>query len=137
MTSVFDRFADRYDAWFDSESGQRVFRAEVTCLQRLMPRQTADWVEVGVGSGRFARALGVHEGVDPSRALLRMARERGVRAIEGVAEDLAYPDDSLAGILFVVTLCFVEDPQRSMQEFARVLRPSGRLLVGFVPAQGA
>jgi SAM-dependent methyltransferase len=102
-----------------------------------MPLDRSGWVEVGVGSGRFAQALAVSEGVDPSLPLLEIARSRGVRAIEGVAEDLRYDDDSLAGILLVVTLCFLKDPTNAMLEFARVLRPDGRLVIGIVPADSA
>lgn len=131
---VFDRLADHYDAWFDSERGVGLFRAEVECLERLMPADRSGWVEVGVGSGRFARALGVPDGVDPSLPLLEMAAARGIRTVRGVAEKLPYRDNALDGILLVVTLCFLDDPERAMLEFARVLRPAGRLLVGFVPA---
>jgi ubiquinone/menaquinone biosynthesis C-methylase UbiE len=136
-TTVFDRLADRYDAWFDSERGAALFRAEVECLERLMPDDRSDWVEVGVGSGRFAAALRLPEGVDPSRALLEMAAARGITPIHGVAGKLPYGDNSLEGILLVVTLCFLDDPDRAMREFARVLRPGGWLVVGIVPADSA
>jgi len=134
---VFDKLADHYDAWFDSERGAALFRAEVECLEHLMPADRSGWVEVGVGSGRFAQALGVSQGVDPSLPLIEMARARGIRTVQGVAEELPYDDDSLEGILLVVTLCFLDDPDKAMQEFARVLRPDGRLVVGFVPADSA
>jgi len=126
--------AEHYDAWFDSERGHALFRAERECLEHLMPADRTGWVEVGVGSGRFAEALHVREGVDPCRPLLEMAAARGVRTIPGVAEDLPYDDGELDGILLVVTLCFLDDPERAVREFARVLRPGGRMLVGFVPA---
>lgn len=135
--TVFDKLADHYDAWFDSARGEALFRAEVECLKRLMPADRSGWTEVGVGSGRFAQALGVPEGVDPSLPLLAMAAARGIRTVEGVAEKLPYDDHSVDGILLVVTLCFLRDPHQAMQEFVRVLRPPGRLLVGLVPADSA
>jgi len=134
---VFDRLAEHYDAWFDSARGAALFRAEVQCLERIMPADRSEWLEVGVGSGRFAQALGISEGVDPSPSLLGMARARAIKGIEGIAEDLPYGGDSLEGILLVVTLCFLDDPERAMHEFARVLRPGGRLAMGFVPADSA
>jgi len=130
---VFDRLAEHYDAWFDTPQGQCLFAAEVECLERLMPGDRSGWVEVGVGSGRFARALNVPEGLDPSEPLLRMAAERGIATVQGVAEEPPYESESLAGVLLVVTLCFLDDPQVALGEFARVLRPGGRLLVGVVP----
>jgi SAM-dependent methyltransferase len=135
--TVFDELAEHYDAWFDSPRGRALFRAEVECLARLMPEDRSGWVEVGVGSGRFAEALGVPEGVDPSVRLLRVAADRGIRTVRGVAEALPYGDGEAAGLLLVVTLCFLDDPERAMREFARVLAPGGALLVGFVPADGA
>jgi len=131
---VFQWRAEDYDAWFDSARGAALFRAEVACLERLMPTDRSGWVEVGVGSGRFAQALRVPEGVDPSRSLLEMAAARGIRTVRGVAEDLPYADGELEGILLVVTLCFLDEPGQAMREVARVLRPGGRLLVGIVPA---
>jgi SAM-dependent methyltransferase len=135
--TVFDKLADRYDAWFDIEPGVALFRAEVECLERLIPPDRSGWVEVGVGSGRFAQALSIPEGVDPSRPLLEMAAASGLRTVEGVAEELPYEDDSVDGILLVVTLCFLSDPHRAMDESARMLRPTGSLLVGIVPAGSA
>lgn len=135
--TVFDKLADHYDAWFDSARGAALFRGEVECLERLMPQDRSGWAEVGVGSGRFAQALRVSEGVDPCLPLLEMARARGIKAVEGVAEELPYDGNSLEGILVVVTLCFLDDPDRAMAEFARVLRPGGSLLVGIVPADSA
>jgi len=131
---VFDRLADHYDAWFDSARGTVLFRAEVECLERLMPADHSGWVEVGVGSGRFAQALEVLEGVDPSLPLLEMAAARGIRTVRAVAGNLPYGDDELKGILLVVTLCFLDDPERAMREFARVLKGGGQLLVGIMPS---
>ncbi|MCD6415111.1 MAG: class I SAM-dependent methyltransferase [Planctomycetes bacterium] len=131
---VFDALAERYDAWFDSAQGAALFRAEAQCMERLMPADRSRWVEVGVGSGRFARALSVPEGVDPSLPLLRKAAGRGIRTVHGVAEDLPYADNELNGILLVVTLCFLDEPKPAIREFARVLADGGKLLVGIVPS---
>jgi len=60
-----DELADRYDAWFDSERGRAVFPAEVECLRRVLPFDLSGWVEVGVGAGRFAEALGIPASVAP------------------------------------------------------------------------
>jgi len=132
--TVFDRLGDQYDQWFDSEDGRPIFCAEVTCLKDLMPVALGRWLEVGVGTGRFAQALGVKEGVDPSVPMLEFARQRGVRTTNGRGENLPYRDDSFDGVLMVATLCFLSDPVKALQECARVLKAAGRLLVGLVPA---
>jgi hypothetical protein len=35
-------------------------------------------LEVGVGTGRFAQALNIPYGVEPSRAMANLARKRGI-----------------------------------------------------------
>ncbi len=134
---VFDRLADRYDAWFDSPEGSAMFTAEVACLRKLLPPDLGGWVEVGVGTGRFAFALGIAEGLDPSVPMLQKAARLGITTRKATAENLPYPTASLAGILLVVTLCFLEEPVKAVRESARVLKAGGQLLVGIVPAGSA
>ena len=56
---LFDREAARYDAWFDSPEGRVLFSAEVAAVRRLVNGLPGPVLEVGVGTGRFAQALGV------------------------------------------------------------------------------
>jgi SAM-dependent methyltransferase len=136
-SQVFRRFADRYDAWFDSPEGSAIFSAEVECVSRLLPPDLSRWLEVGVGTGRFASALGIKHGLDPSMPMLEKAARLGIATRQATAENLPQPTASLDGILLVVTLCFLTDPEKAMAEFARVLRPGGQLLTGIVPAASA
>jgi hypothetical protein len=54
---VFDREADRYDAWFDSREGRVLFRVEVEATRLLLGELPQPLLEVGVGTRRFAQAL--------------------------------------------------------------------------------
>ncbi|MCD6118500.1 ATP-binding protein, partial [bacterium] len=83
LPSPFNSLPDRYDAWFDSPTGKALFTAEVACIRLLKPDTAGLWLEVGVGSGRFAEKLGVHEGVDPSIAMLKRAVARGISVKKG------------------------------------------------------
>ncbi len=130
----FEMRAAEYDAWFDSESGRIVFAREVACLRKVMSPPTGQWLEVGVGTGRFAAALGVMDGIDPSDAMRAMAEQRGIRTVEGVGESLPYADRIFDGILMTTTLCFLADPAKSFEECHRVLKKTGRLVVGLIPA---
>ncbi|MCS7262804.1 MAG: class I SAM-dependent methyltransferase, partial [Aquificaceae bacterium] len=69
---VFDLYAEKYDRWYNEPLGRSIFEAEVDCLKSLEP-PSGRLLEVGVGSGRFAKALGISYGVDISRKLLRIA----------------------------------------------------------------
>ena len=68
----FEQHPDRYDRWFDRHP--HVFAAEVRALRALMPG-TGDGLEIGVGTGRFARELGIEEGIGPSPIMRRRARD--------------------------------------------------------------
>lgn len=134
MDGLFDTRAAAYDAWYDTPEGGAVFAAERDCLRSLSGGPFDGWVEVGVGTGRFAQALGIPFGVDPSPAMLRIAAGRGVRAFLGRAEHLPCEAESFDGALAALTLCFVDDAPRAFRECHRILRPAGRLLIGIVPA---
>mgnify|MGYP000899713635 FL=1 len=127
----FDLHADAYEAWFDAHPW--TFRTEVEALRRSLPGE-GEVLEVGVGTGRFAQALGIRLGVEPSAAMRERAVRRGVQAVEGVAEALPFEDGRFAAVLFVTTFCFVEDLHATLREAHRVLRPGGRLVAGFVDA---
>ena len=108
----FERLANQYDAWFDGEKGRRIFRVEAECIRGLLVARPRPWLEVGVGTGRFAEALDMDEGVDPSPAVLRYASQRGIRTRVGRAEDMPYKSNRFGVTLLVVTICFLDDPAR-------------------------
>ncbi len=130
----FERLVDRYDGWFDTERGRALFEIEAACLRQLTDGCPGRWLEVGVGTGRFAVALGVREGVEPAGAAGARASAMGVQVRAGYGEALPYRDEIFDGLLMVVTLCFLADPGAAFRECARVLKPGGALVVGFVPA---
>lgn len=136
-TNPFEARAAEYDAWFDTDRGQAIFNAEAACLRRFVINAHNPWLEIGVGTGRFAEALGVEFGIDPSKSMLEIADKRGIKTQLASGESLPYPDSSFGGVMIAFTLCFLEDPSLVLKEAARVLRPDGRLAVGIVPAESS
>ena len=130
----FDEYADEYDRWFDLPHGRSIFAEEVSCLRELMFGVDGRWLEVGVGTGRFAEVLGIQDGVDPCEAVLEFAAKRGVRTQRAHGEALPYPDRAAHGVLMVMTICFLREPRQTLRECFRVLKDDGCLIVGFVPA---
>jgi SAM-dependent methyltransferase len=133
LSKAFDPIAVPYDEWYDSPEGRVIFGAELTCFRRLCGQYPGRWLEVGVGTGRFASSLGIGEGIDPSPRMLELASKRGIVTYEGRAEDLPFPDGTFDGILLAVALCFIEDPERALRECHRVMKSAGRLLLGDIP----
>ena len=125
----FQTHPDRYDAWFEQHVPD--YTSELLALRAFVPWR-GEGLEIGVGTGRFAAPLGVGTGVDPAPAMLARAAERGIRAMEGVAEDLPFAGETFDHALVVTTLCFVDSPARMVAEAYRVLRPGGRLVIGFI-----
>lgn len=131
--SPFERNADRYDEWFDTPKGSRIFQVEVACIRDLLIDVPHPWLEVGVGTGRFAKALAIDEGVDASPAVLRYALQRGIQTQFGRAEALPYVSNRFQATLLITTVCFLQSPSRALDECRRVLREDGCLIVGLIP----
>jgi SAM-dependent methyltransferase len=128
-TRPFDLQPKRYDHWFDEHPA--VYVSELLALRTLVPSEGRG-LEIGVGTGRFAGPLGVATGLDPSEAMLTRAAARGIETVKGVAEALPFPDGSFDYALVVTTICFVRSPGRMLAEARRVLRPDGKLVMGFI-----
>jgi demethylmenaquinone methyltransferase/2-methoxy-6-polyprenyl-1,4-benzoquinol methylase len=98
-------------------------------------------LDVATGTGMVARALARATGcqvvgVDQSRQML--ARARAVTAgipslagrisfIEAYAERLPFADGEFDHVTFTYLLRYVDDPEATLRELARVLKPGGRL----------
>jgi len=128
-TGPFNRHPERYEEWF--ERNQAAYRAELRAIATLFG-ECENALEVGVGTGRFALPLGIRQGVDPSPVMAHVARQRGIEVKLAPAEALPYPDQSFDCLLMVTTICFVDDLDQALGEAYRVLRPGGRIVVGFV-----
>jgi SAM-dependent methyltransferase len=131
---LFHALAAEYDAWFESAEGRPLFESEVRCIRQVLPEECRPWLEVGVGTGRFAQALGVDVGIDPAARALSMAAARGIRVVQARGEALPFAPSQFGVVLVVVTLCFAPMPLALMQESTRVLTDEGRVVLGLVLA---
>jgi SAM-dependent methyltransferase len=132
--SFFDQYAQHYDAWYEKEPGKTIFQDEVECLRPFVTGGNGVCLEVGVGTGRFAQALSIDYGIDPSAAMLSFARDRGIKVCQAAGEVLPFRGGAFGGVLIVCTLCVLSDPAKVLREVRRVLQTEGLLTIGEVPA---
>ena len=130
-SSLFDSLATVYDAWFE-DKGKLIFAIEVKALQEVLSLLPKPWLEVGVGSGRFAQALGIESGIDPSVKLLEMAKSRGIITFWARGEEQFFDKETFGTVFLIVTLCFVESPIAVLSEAHRILRLGGKIVLGLV-----
>jgi len=126
----FDTHYAEYDVWFDRNAN--VYESELLAVREVLP-PPGDWVEIGVGSGRFASKLGIRTGIEPADGIATLARGRGVDVVKGRAECLPLENDSIDAAFLMTTLCFVSDIDRTFSEVTRVLRTGGYAIVAFIP----
>ncbi|WP_447976647.1 class I SAM-dependent methyltransferase [Candidatus Nitrospira bockiana] len=129
VVAVFEQHASEYDAWFDAHAF--VYQAEVAALRKLTPGGGLS-LEVGIGTGRFAVPLGILCGIDPSRRMLAIARQRSLRVCQAVGEQLPFREGLFDVVLLVTVICFVDDVPILLRELRRVLKSGGHLIIGFI-----
>ncbi|MEN2999623.1 MAG: methyltransferase domain-containing protein [Acidilobaceae archaeon] len=130
-SDLFEEGAEEYDRWYLEHP--EIAESEGRLVESFMKGSPEPRAEIGVGSGYFAGRAGVSIGIDPARAMLRLARKRVEHLVRGTGEDVPLADSSLGSVLLVVTICFADDPQRLLRESFRVLRRGGVVVVCVVP----
>ena len=106
--------------------------------QRLGAAASGRVLEIGIGSALnlpfYGPSVSEVVGVDPSPALVAMARERRsgpafrFEVIQGAGESLPLEDRSFDTVLTTWSLCSAGNPAQVLREARRVLRPGGQLL---------
>ncbi|HBI16382.1 MAG TPA: class I SAM-dependent methyltransferase [Desulfobulbaceae bacterium] len=130
----FNERAAEYDGWF---ADNPVFTIELAALLALTIMPPRPRLEIGVGPGRFAQALGIDYGIDPAISPLQLSSRRGILVIRGTGEHLPVRQATIGTVYLLFTLCFLTDPLAVLGECTRVLRPGGRVIIGLIPSGSA
>lgn len=129
MSNVFDQYARKYDVWYDKN--KFAYLSELEALRKVLPKK-GKGLEIGVGTARFAAPLGIRHGIDPSRKMLEIAKKRGVKVRLDNGEKLYFKNSSFDYVAIIITLCFVKDPLKVLKEARRVLKRSGKIIIGII-----
>ena len=135
VETAYDRWAPIYDLVFGGvfSKGRR---AAIHATNHIGGRV----LEVGVGTGislpQYAPNLRIF-GTDISEGMLRKAKARvadlRLKNVEGLAvmdaEKLEFPDNSFDVVMAQYVVTAVPNPEAAMDEFARVLRPGGEIIL--------
>ena len=135
VETAYDRWAPIYDLVFGGvfSKGRR---AAIAATNHIGGRV----LEVGVGTGislpQYAPNLRIF-GTDISEGMLRKARARvadlRLKNVEGLAvmdaEKLEFPDNSFDVVMAQYVVTAVPNPEAALDEFARVLRPGGEIIL--------
>ena len=129
MRNIFNRYYKKYDAWYDNN--RFAYLSELEALRKVLPKR-GKGLEIGVGTGRFAYPLGITCGIDPAKNMIKIARQRGVDTRLGSGEQLPFKNATFDYVAIIITLCFVQNPQKVLQEAKRVLKKKGKIIIGII-----
>jgi len=135
VAAAYDRWAPVYDLVFGGvfKDGRQ---EAITAAERIGGRV----LEVGVGTGislpRYAKNCSL-VGIDIADAMLDKARQRvrdlDLHNVEDIAvmdaENLRFEAESFDVVVAQYVVTAVPDPERALDEFMRVLRPEGELII--------
>jgi phosphatidylethanolamine/phosphatidyl-N-methylethanolamine N-methyltransferase len=135
VEQAYDRWAPIYDLVFGG-----VFSKGRSAAIQATNKIGGRVLEVGVGTGISLPLYGPNlriVGTDISEAMLRKAKQRvaeqRLKNVEGLAvmdaEKLEFPDNSFDVVMAQYVVTAVPNPEVALDEFARVLRPGGELII--------
>ncbi len=146
IVTMFDNIAKTYDIAnrvlsFGVDKGWRKEACDKT-FALYNKKDITTILDVACGTGdmceywdKRAKIQNIHikdiYGVDPSSGMLEMAKEKGLNAkfIQAQAKDLPNKDNSIDILSISYGLRNVVDRQEGLEEFFRVLKPGGMLVI--------
>jgi demethylmenaquinone methyltransferase/2-methoxy-6-polyprenyl-1,4-benzoquinol methylase len=138
---LFDGVAPSYDTWAQVLTFFQYLHWRDFLVSRMALRPGNLVLDVCTGTAGVAMEIADHHdgkivGLDVSHSML----QAGLRAIEkksldgriqltqGRAEHLPFPDETFDAVVFTYLLRYVKDPDATIRELSRVLKPGGELL---------
>ena len=128
----------------------RVFEktnAELNALmyEALSIRENDHVLEIGFGTGSLIKKIaalldnGLVEGIDFSKSMVAIAQKKNRKHIDngrakihlGDFDEVLFDDNSFDKIFSVNTIYFWKNPDTTISNISRILKPGGKIFVGF------
>ncbi|MBZ2174549.1 class I SAM-dependent methyltransferase [Schnuerera sp. xch1] len=141
--AVFDKEANSYDEWYKTKMGSYVDEVETRCVFDLFKvKEGMKILDIGCGTGNFSIKLAKMGcevvAIDISNEMLKVAKSKAKKENLDIefhnmnVYDLKFEDEYFDGVLSITAFEFVNNPKRAMIEIFRVLKPSGKLIIGVI-----
>jgi phosphatidylethanolamine/phosphatidyl-N-methylethanolamine N-methyltransferase len=139
IEKAYARWAPVYDIVFGAVF-ERGRLATIAAAEEHLGPQGGRILEVGVGTGISLQSYNRKNrlvGIDISAPMLRRAQDRviehGLANVEALAvmdaKHLAVPDASFDAVVAQYVITAVPDPEATLDDFIRVLKPGGELIL--------
>ncbi len=135
MRKAYARWAPVYDIVYDKLT-EPAARAAVAAAMACGPKVLEAGVGTGLALGYYPAHAEVY-GVDLSEDMLRRAQakvdQRGFRHVKSLrvmdVTRLDFPDATFDAVTAQFLITLVPDPESALDEFARVIRPGGEIIL--------
>jgi demethylmenaquinone methyltransferase/2-methoxy-6-polyprenyl-1,4-benzoquinol methylase len=138
---LFDGVAPSYDTWAQVLTYFQYLRWREFLVSQIALRPGNLVLDVCTGTAGVAMEIADHYdgrivGLDVSHLMLqaglsaveKKSLDGRVQLIQGRAEHLPFPDETFDAVVFTYLLRYVQEPDATIRELSRVLKPGGQLL---------
>ena len=122
----FQKHAIEYDQWYDQYPA--VFESELEAIRKMLSNAPKNGLEVGIGTDKFSKALGIKEWIDPSFAI----RTNGEKPVAYKEDKIPFQDFYFDFVFMATCISYFFDLKKVFTEANRVLKSDGSLIIGFI-----
>lgn len=146
--ALFDEKAAKYDPWYETAQGKFVDEVQTKLSLPMFPVKQGDHIlDAGCGTGNYSvklAQLGAQvTGIDLSNGMLDIARAKVATFPDQLTfqqmdmSHLDFVDEAFDAVFSMTAIEFIEDLSALYEEFERVTKPGGYILLGQITQSGA
>ena len=132
---IFNNLANKYDSWFDTPLGRKIYISEKNCIENLIKKSSHEYaIDLGIGTGLFTKILKDKGykivGIDISDEMLKIAKERRFDVIKyDLNKKLPFDNESFNFAFSMTSIEFLKKPEELIEEVYRILSKNGEFLL--------